>query len=410
MMPTRSACITLDQADPLAAKRSAFLLPEGKFYLDGNSLGALPKNVPAHLVNVVQSEWGQDLITAWTKHGWIDLPSRIAGKIAPLLGVEPSALIVGDSVSVNLFKLVASVLAARPERRTLLCLADDFPTDVYILQGLVRLLPGITLKCVTQETLPQALGAEVGVLLLSHVHYKTAAVQDMPALCAQAQAHGIFSLWDLSHAAGVLDLDLEAAGVDGAVGCGYKYLNGGPGAPAYLYLAPCWQHILRSPIQGWMGHAQPFDFSTHYEPAPGMARWLAGTPPILSLAALDAALDCFAGLDMRLLRAKAQALGDLFLSLVEAHLPGEFAIASPAIGQPRGGHVSLRHPNGYALVQALIARGVVGDFRAPDLMRFGFSPLYVRYQDIWDSVAILADVVATQSYMLPEFQTRGKVT
>jgi len=410
-MITRQHCLERDDADPMGAVRKRFSLPEGVIYLDGNSLGALPVAAADAVRDVVDRQWGTDLIASWNKHGWIRMPQKAGAKISRLIGARADEVVAADSVSVNLFKLAAAAVGARGGRRVVLTEAGDFPTDLYILQGLAGMAPDVELRVVEPGGIAAALDERVAVVLLSHVHYRSGAVRDMAALSAAIHAVGALSLWDLSHSAGVLDVDLDRDGADLAAGCGYKYLNGGPGAPAYLFVAKRHQAALRNPLSGWMGHARPFDFVDDYTPAPGIDRWLCGTPPILSLAALDAALDAFDGVDMAEARKKAGALGDLFIERVEAHCAGKgLALASPREGRARGGQVSFRHAHGWAVMQNLIARGVIGDFRSPDLIRFGFAPLYVRHLDVWDAVEILGEILDSESWREPRYQTLAAVT
>ena len=406
---TRDQALALDRADPLASRRELFDLEDGLIYLDGNSLGALPRAVKGRLAQAVEAEWGRGLIRSWNSAGWIDLPSHVGAKIAALIGAAPDEVIAADSTSVNLFKLAAGALAMRPGRKVILSEPGNFPSDLYILQGLAQVLPGVELRLVEPGGLPDALDDRVALLLLTHAHYKNGELHDMAALTTWAHEVGALALWDLSHSAGALEVDLTGADADLAVGCGYKYLNGGPGAPAFAYIARRHQAAFQSPLTGWMGHAQPFAFRDDYAPGQGMLRTLCGTPSVLGLTALDAALSAFDGVEMSALRAKSRALGDLFLDLVEARCPG-FAIACPRDSAKRGSQVSLTHPNGYPIVQALIARGVVGDFRAPDVLRFGFAPLYVRHVDVWDAVDHLAQVMAHEEWREPRFNQVAAVT
>ena len=410
-MTTRQDCLDRDAADPLAGVRERFSLPDGVIYLDGNSLGALPVAAAAAVRDLADRQWGQDLIASWNKHGWIGLPQTVGGKIARLIGARASEVVAADSVSVNLFKLAAAAVGARGDRRVVLTEGGDFPTDLYILQGLAGLMPDIELRVVRPGEIEAALDDRVALVLLSHVHYRSGAVRDMAGLSASIRAVGALSLWDLSHSAGVLDVDLNRAGADLAAGCGYKYLNGGPGAPAWLYVAERHQAALRNPLSGWMGHARPFDFVDDYRPAAGVDRWLCGTPPILSLAALDAALGAFDGVDMGAARAKAGALGDLFIERVEARCAGKgLTLVSPREAGVRGGQVSFRHPHGWTVMQNLIAGGVIGDFRSPDVIRFGFAPLYVRHTDVWDAVEVLGGILDSESWRDPRYQTMAAVT
>ncbi|KQY84687.1 kynureninase [Brevundimonas sp. Root1423] len=411
-MTTRQTCLDRDSADPLGGVRERFSLPDGAIYLDGNSLGALTYAAAARVGETTGQQWGRDLISSWNSHGWIRLPQQVGGKIARLIGAGADEVIAADSVSVNLFKLAAAAVRAQgPDRKTVIIERGDFPTDLYILQGLAEVMPGIDLRVVEPGGFEAALDDRTAVVLLSHVHYRTGMVRDMAAQGAAVRAAGALSLWDLSHSAGVLDIGLNRDGADMAAGCGYKYLNGGPGAPAYLFVAKRHQATLRNPLSGWMGHARPFDFVDNYQPAPGMDRWLCGTPPILSLTALDAALDAFDGVDMGQARIKAGALGDLFIERVEARCAAHgLALVGPREAAARGGQVSFAHPEGWAVMQNLIARGVIGDFRRPDVIRFGFAPLYVRHVDVWDAVETLGDILDSESWRDERFQTVSAVT
>ena len=410
-MTTRQDCLDRDAADAPGAARERFSLPDGVIYLDGNSLGALPVAAADAVRDAVERQWGEDLIASWNKHGWIGLPQKVGGKIARLIGADADEVVAADSVSVNLFKLAAAAVGTQGGRRVVLTEGGDFPTDLYILQGLAGMMPEVELRVVAPGGIEAALDERVAVVLLSHVHYRSGAVRDMAGLSAAIRAVGALSLWDLSHSAGVLDVDLNRDGADMAAGCGYKYLNGGPGAPAYLFVAKRHQAALRNPLSGWMGHARPFDFVEDYAPAPGIDRWLCGTPPILSLTAFNAALDAFDGVDMAAVRARAGALGDLFIERVKARCAGkELVLASPREAAVRGGQVSFTHPQGWALMQNLIARGVIGDFRAPDVIRFGFAPLYVRHVDVWDAVEVLGEILDSESWREPRYQTVAAVT
>lgn len=400
----------LDAQDPLARFRDAFELPPGVIYLDGNSLGPLPRAAADRVQAAVRQEWGQGLITSWNAAGWIEAPQRAGAKLAPLIGAQPHEVVVADSTSVNLFKLAAGALDLRPDRRVILTEAGNFPTDVYVLEGVCR-MAGAELRVAPAERLVEALDDTVATVVLTHVHYKTARRWDMAAVTAAAHAKGALMLWDLAHTAGALACDLSGAGADLAVGCGYKYLNGGPGAPAFLFVADRHQAQIRSPLSGWMGHAQPFAFEDRYRASADIRTMLCGTPPILGLAALEAGLDLQLAADPRAVEAKGLALCDLFIRLVETRLAGyDLRLTGPTDMAQRGLHVSFAHPEGYAIVQALIARGVIGDFRDPDILRFGFSPLYLRFQDVADAVEILHEVMATRAWDTPAFRTRAAVT
>jgi kynureninase len=399
----------LDATDPLAFARERFRLPEGVIYLDGNSLGALPTAASAALANTAGAQWGKDLIASWNKHGWIDWPTRIAAKLAPIVGAEPDELLIADSTSVCLFKLLAAAVQARPDRKAVLTQQRNFPTDLYVVQGLCEML-GLRLSSVPAEEVLSAIDEDTAVVTLTHVDYRSASIHDMRAINDAANAAGALVVWDLSHSAGAIELDLHAAGSQLAIGCGYKYLNGGPGAPAYLYVARSLQDELQSPLQGWMGHAEPFAFVDDYRPARGILKFLTGTPSILALAALEAGLDTFDGISMRDLAAKSRALSQLFVAEVEARCGSEVRLESPRDPAQRGSHVVFAHPEGYAVMQALIARGVIGDFRAPDLMRFGFAALYNSFADMVRAAEILADILATREWDQPSFHERAKVT
>ena len=407
---TRDDLTALDAADRLASFRNLFELPDGVIYLDGNSLGPVPKETPARIANVVSREWGQSLIRAWTEHDWIGLPLRVGAKIGRLIGGAPNSTLVADSTSVNLFKLLAAALEQRPGRLTILTETGNFPTDLYVAQGLTTLLGrGHVVRAVDDP--PRALGADVAVLLLTHVNYRSGAMYDMTAVTRAAHDAGALMLWDLSHSAGAVPLQLAADDVDLAVGCGYKYLNGGPGAPAFLYVAPRLQDGLRLPLTGWLGHAEPFAFAPVYRPAEGIARATVGTPPVLSLASLEVGVDLMLQAPMAAVRAKSLTLADLFITLVKQECGGDgFVSLTPVEAAERGSQVSFTHPHGYAIMQALIERGVIGDFRAPDVLRFGLAPMYVRYVDIWDAVAVLRDVMRRGVWREERFAVRRAVT
>jgi kynureninase len=360
----------------------------------------------------VRRQWGADLITSWNKHGWLDLPRRVGGKIARLIGAAPHEVIVADSISVNLVKLIAAALHLRPGRPVVVAERGSFPTDLYVAQGLQELLGDrLELRAVPRDEIEAALDERTALLMLTHVDYRSGRIHDMARLTAAAHAAGALALWDLAHSAGALPVDLAAAGADLAVGCGYKYLNGGPGAPAFLFVAERWQEQARQPITGWLGHQAPFDFAGEYRPAPGITHFLAGTPPILSLVALEVGVEMFLAVDPAALRAKSMALTGRFIELVEACCAGlGLELASPREAELRGSQVALRHAEGYPVMQALIARGVIGDFRAPDLLRFGFAPLYVRFVDLFDAVEGLRAILAERAWDRPEFKRRAAVT
>jgi len=400
----------MDAADPLRHCRERFFLPEGVIYLDGNSLGVLPKASVERVRAAVEEEWGQELIRSWNSRGWIDAPQRVGAKIAPLIGAKPHEVIVADSTSVNLFKLIVAAAALSPDRPVLLSEAGNFHTDLHIASGAAE-LAGLSLDIAPREEIEARLGPETNLLLLTHVHYKAGFRFDMAEVTAKARQAGARVIWDLSHSAGAVPLDLNASGAELAVGCGYKYLNGGPGAPAFLYVAESLQERLLSPLRGWMGHAAPFAFTDDYVPAPGIARFLAGTPPILGLAALECGVESFAGVSVDALWAKSICLFDLFAALVEERCAGHgLACISPREPERRGSHISFAHPNAFEICQALIADGVIGDFRAPDVIRFGLTPLYLGFEDVWVAVERMRDILETGRWREPRFAVRGKVT
>ena len=383
-------------------------MPDGIIYLDGNSLGAMPNDAPERVARTVAREWGEDLITSWIKHGWIDWPQRLAARLAPIVGAGEDELLVCDSTSVNLFKLVAAVIA-KSERRVILTEEGNFPTDLYVADGIAALFPDVELRRVPRAEIERALGTDVALLMLTHVDYRSGWRHHMAALNAAAWDCGALSLWDLSHSAGAMRIDLAASGADLAVGCGYKFLNGGPGAPAWLFVRRDLQDKLANPIAGWMGHARPFDFDGHYAPATGIKRFLSGTPPVIGLAALEAGLATFEGVSIEAVERKAAALGDFLIAAV-AQVASEVRLASPPIGHERGAHVVFEHAHAYGIVQALIGRGVIGDYREPGLVRFGLAPLTTRYEDVWRAAATLADVLDSEAYLDERFAERAAVT
>ncbi len=405
---TRDEARAFDAADPLRGLRDRFQIPDGLIYLDGNSLGVLPKAAVARQREIVAKEWGESLIRSWNDHQWIDAPQRIGGRIAPLIGARPHEVIVADSVTVNIFKLLTAAAPLALERRTILSEAGNFHTDLHVASGAAELL-GMELKVVEREAIETALGSDTNIALLTHVHYKAGYRFDMAAITARAKAAGALTLWDLSHSVGAVPLHLNRDGAELAVGCGYKYLNGGPGAPAFLYVAERLQERLIPALRGWMGHAAPFAFTDDYRPAPGIARFLAGTPPMLSLLALESGVESFDGVDMETLWAKSVRLFDLFLRLAEERCP-ELECISPREPEKRGSHISFRHTHAFEICQALIADGVIGDFRAPDVVRFGLTPLYLGYEDVFEAVERMAAILGSGRWREPRFAVRGKVT
>ena len=414
---TRNDALALDQADPLAPLRDLFALPPGVIYLDGNSLGVLPRQTAARVQQVVTEEWGQGLIRSWNSAGWIDLPQRVGDKIARLVGVGAGELVVADSTSVNLFKVLSAALsisqADAPGRRVIVSERSNFPTDLYIAQALAA-ERGFELLLVEPEELPAALGAQTAVLMLTHVNYRTGRMHDMAGLSRAAHGAGALVIWDLAHSAGAVPLALADDGADFAIGCGYKYLNGGPGAPAFVWAHPRHADRFWQPLAGWMGHAAPFEFTPGYRPAAGISRYLCGTPPVLSLAALECGVDTVLAAQalggLPALRAKSLALTRLFAAQVQAHCPA-LSLVSPADDAQRGSQVCFGHAEiGYPVMQALIHRGVIGDFRAPDVLRFGFTPLYLRFVDAFDAAEHLRQVLDSGEWQRPEFNQRQAVT
>jgi len=402
-----------DSADPLARYRDRFILPEGVIYLDGNSLGALPKATPAALARVVEEDWGKGLIRSWNTPdfggaGWFAMAARIGGKIAPLIGAAPNEVIACDSTSVNLFKLIAAALQMRPGRKVILSEPGNFPTDLYMVAGLEQ--QGLaTRRLAERERLARALDADVALLLLTHVHYKTGALHDMAALTREAHSAGALVLWDLSHSTGAVPVDLNGVGADFAVGCGYKYLCGGPGAPAFAFVAERHHADLAQPLTGWFGHAAPFTFTDDYTPAPGIEQLLCGTSPVLGLAALEIGVDLIAEIGVGRLFQKSRALSEFFLECLMM-LNVDLELVSPPRSDARGSHLSFRAPGAYAICQALIARGVIGDFRDPDVLRLGFAPAYLTFADIAAAARHLAEVLASGEWQSDEFSQRAMVT
>ncbi|MAQ82853.1 MAG: kynureninase [Maritimibacter sp.] len=391
------------------ATRARFDLPEGIVYLDGNSLGPLPRDAAHRISRTVTDEWGGQLITAWNRAGWMDQPARLGDRIARLVGAAPGTVVVGDTLSLKVTQCLAAALQLRPDRRVVLSDSGNFPSDLYMAQGLLAALgQGHELRVVAPEDVEAAIGPEVAALMLTEVDYRTGRKHDMAALTAKAHDVGALAVWDLAHSAGALPVDLTGAGADFAAGCTYKFLNGGPGAPAFVYVAPDHQHVAPL-LSGWLGHEAPFAFDPDYRPGPGISRMRVGTPPVLQMAALEAALDIFDTVDMHALRARSQHLGDRLIAAVEARC-ANVALASPRDPDARGSQISFRHPEGYAVMQALIARGVVGDFRAPDILRFGITPLYIGEAEIDRAAETLADILDTAAWDRPEYKHRAAVT
>lgn len=392
------------------ATRAMFDLPEGTIYLDGNSLGPLPRAVAARVAETIRKDWGQSLIRAWNDAGWMDLPRRIGDRVGRLIGAEPGSVVMGDTLSIKVYQALAAALDLASGRRVILSDTGNFPSDLYMAEGLLGMLgPEYRLKTVAPEAVLEAIDDTVAAVMVTEVDYRTGRRHDMAALTQRAHEVGALAIWDLAHSAGALPVEVAAGGADFAVGCSYKYLNSGPGGPAFIYVAPRLADRVRPALSGWLGHEAPFAFDLAYRPGAGIERMRVGTPPILQLVALDAALDIWDRVDMADLRRRSLELGDLFVSLVERACP-ELVLATPREAARRGSQISFRHPEGYAIIQALIAEGVIGDFRAPDILRFGITPLYLDEMDITRAAEILAQIMAERRWDQPRFKTRAKVT
>ena len=419
-MKTRDEALALDAADPLAPLREQFHIPPGLIYLDGNSLGVMPKAAPARMQQVMTQEWGVGLIGSWNSAGWMELAPRIGDKIARLIGAQPGECVAADSTSVNLYKVLNAALtiarADAPQRTRIVSERSNFPTDLYIAEATAAERGFELVLADSPEALPALLDARCALLMLTHVNYANGRIHDMAALTKAAHDAGVLTVWDLAHSAGALPLDLSGSGADFAIGCGYKYLNGGPGAPAFVWVAPRHAERFWQPLAGWMGHAAPFEFTPGYRPAPGIRRYLCGTPPVLGLAALECGVDTVLAAEslggMAALRAKSLALTRAFAALVEERCAGHgLSLVSPRDDAQRGSQVCFAHPtHGYPMVQALIARGVVGDFRAPQVLRFGFTPLYLRFVDVWDAVEHLRQMLQREEWREARFNQRAAVT
>ena len=393
-----------------AATRALFELPAGITYMDGNSLGPLPRSVPARLAKTVTEEWGKMLITGWNEAGWVDMPRQLGDRIAPLIGAAPGTVVTGDTLSVKVYQALAAALMMRPGRKVVLSDSGNFPSDLYMAQGLIKALDqGHELRIVAPEEVADAIDDSLAALMLTEVDYRTGRRHDMPALTGKAHQHGAISIWDLAHSAGALPVDVTNGAADFAVGCTYKYLNGGPGAPAFIYVAPEHADLAPPALSGWFGHEAPFAFDLDFRAAPGIERMRVGTPPILQMVALDAALDAWEGVDLGDVRARSIELSEAFIAGVEARCP-DLVLASPRNPQERGSQISFRHPEGYAIMQALIAHGVIGDFRAPDILRFGVTPLYLNHGDIETAVNTLARIMDGKIWDRETYKRRRAVT
>ncbi|ROS01679.1 kynureninase [Sinobacterium caligoides] len=409
---SRAACEQLDLEDSLSEFRDEFAIPEGMIYLDGNSLGVRPKAALARAVEVVEEEWGVGLIKSWNQADWFSLPQRLGNKLAKLIGADDDEVVVTDSTGLNLYKVLAAALTQRTERKVIVMNGSNFPTDNYMAQGLLAQLgDGYEIRFAEHDDMEAAITEDVAAVCLTHVHYKTGRIFDMAAITAKTHEVGALSIWDLCHSAGALDVDLNGCNVDFAVGCTYKYLNGGPGSPGFIFTAKCHQGKALQPLTGWWGHADPFAFERDYRPAPGINQMLSGTQPILSLAVAEVGLDIFLRADVAAVRAKSKKLTELFIRLMTQRCSQYgFTLVSPEDAECRGSQVSFSHTHGYPVMQALISRDVVGDFRAPDNVRFGFTPLYTSYVDVWDAVDRLVDIMEKELWRDSEFNQRGAVT
>ncbi|WP_232246774.1 kynureninase [Kitasatospora mediocidica] len=403
---SREECAALDAADPLAAFRKEFTLPEGEIYLNGNSLGALPVRTPEVVRRTVEDEWGQGLIRSWNAAGWTDLPYTLGDRIAPLVGAGPGEVVVCDTTSVNLFKVLTAALRLRPGRRTVLGEETSFPTDLYIAEGVTGLFEGgRSVLLPSLDDLDAHLDDSVAAVVLSHVDYRTGVLLDMAEITERVHRAGALMIWDVCHSVGALPIELAACDVDFAVGCTYKYLNAGPCAPAFLYAAPRHHAVADQPLTGWFGHAAPFAFQPGYQPAEGIGRFLTSFPSLLALAGLRATLEIWDQVDLSAVRAKSLLMSEIFLQQADG-----LEVVTPRQAELRGSQVSIRHADGFPVVQAMIERGVIGDFRAPDLMRFGFTPLYLSYTDVWDAAQALREVLASGEWRDERFDRRGMVT
>jgi kynureninase len=390
--------------------RALFHIPDGVVYLDGNSLGALPIAAKARIAAVMADEWGEQLIRGWNTAGWMTQPRRVGDRIARLIGAAAGTVVMGDTLSIKLYQALAAALELNPRRAVILSDNGNFPSDLYIAQGLTRMLGrGLELKVLDPEAVADAIDDSVAVLMLTEVDYRTGRLHDMKALTRKAHAAGVVTVWDLAHSAGAIPVDVTAADADFAVGCTYKYLNGGPGAPAFIYVAPRHAQTALAALSGWMGHREPFAFDLDYRAGIGIERMRVGTPPVLALAVLDAALDVWDDVSLDDVRAQSIALSELFVREIEARCP-DLALASPRDAAARGSQISFRHPEGYAIMQALIERGVIGDFRAPDRLRFGFTPLYLGAEDVLRGVTIIEHVIASRCWDAPKYRQKALVT
>ena len=410
-MRTRDDCLEMDRRDGLAARRDDFVLAPGLIYLDGNSLGPLARSTRERVLATLDDEWAVGLVGSWNTAGWMAAPTRVGDRLAPLIGAGPGEVLVADTLTIVLAKLILGALDLRPDRSVVLTDVANFHSDLYVAEAMARRAGRpITLRAIDRDTLDDELGEDVALVMLTHVDYRTGEMLDLAGVTERVHAVGALMLWDFAHSTGAVPLDVSAADVDFAAGCTYKYLNAGPGSPGFLYVRDRWQGVIENPLPGWLGHARPFEFERRYEPAAGVQAFVTSSPSVIAINALDGALDAFDGVTMDEIRAKSLALTDLFIELVEDRLPGTFTLVTPRHHARRGSQVSLRHEHAYGIIQALITRGVVGDFRAPDVCRFGFTPLYLRFIDVYDAVEHLVAVIERAEHLDAAYATRNPVT
>ena len=411
---TREDFTSLDKIDPLAKVRDEFSLPQNLIYFDGNSLGPLPKCTIHTLETMIQKEWGNGLIGSWNKENWINMPRELGNKIAPLVGAKLGEVIVVDSTSVNLFKVLTSALLLNKNRRVIVSEAENFPSDLYILEGVNKMFGESYERHLIEEgdyEIDKYIDTSTAVVMLSHVNYKTGRISDIKRITSIAHEKGALVIWDLSHSVGVMPLYLHDCGVDFAVGCTYKHLNGGPGAPGFLYVHKSLIEKVSQPLTGWMGHIQPFEFVVNYQPANDICKYICGTPPIIAYKAIESGLTVFEQVSMNVVREKSIKLSEMFIQLMQQEcIKFGFELFSPRNAEQRGSQVSFTHGNGFSIMQTLISRSVVGDFRQPNILRFGFSPLYMRFEDVWDAVICLREIMQTKEWQSEQFNKRGYVT
>ncbi|HET9089381.1 MAG TPA: kynureninase [Acidimicrobiales bacterium] len=410
-MISRDECAALDAVDPLAALREEFTLADGLIYLDGNSLGPVTRAARERVAQVIEHEWAEGLVKSWNSAGWMATPTRLGDRLAPLIGAHAGEVLVADTLTIGLAKLIGGALSLRRDRHVILTDIANFHSDIYIVRAMAHFADrDVVVRTITREDLAANLDGDVALVMLTHVDFRTGEMLDLAGITAQVHDVGALMLWDFAHSAGAVPLDVTGANVDFAAGCTYKYLNGGPGSPGFIYVRASFQGVLENPIPGWLGHARPFDFELEYAPAAGMQAFVTSSPSIVALAVLDGALDVWNRVTIDAVRAKSLVMSDLFIDLVEARLPGVFTLATPREHARRGSQVSLRHPQSYGVVQAMIERGVIGDFREPDIARFGFAPLYLRYVDVYDAVEHLVEVIESEDHLAPRFAVRQAVT